>query len=306
MDADRAAALAQGLLDDATAQTSPLGLRPTDLEEAVRARAQTKARGGYATWGIATLDDLCGPLMPGELTLLGALTGVGKSSLALQVAVHTADQAGHTLYVSYEMSPAATGLHTLAAVAGLTLDEVQAWLDSPSLAPARTGHGQLDLTVYTHAPPVDVLAAQVRALDARRRLRLVVVDYVQQIGAPARLRTENRTQEVAAVSRALKQVTLAADVPVLACAQLSRAADGRGGAAREPQLSDLLDSGQLERDADNVLLLARTGDPGVVHAYLRKARLGPLDDRRLRWLAKRTKFADLAGYRSTATSEAQA
>jgi replicative DNA helicase len=230
---DRALGLAQGWLDELARDGQEIGLRPADLLDAIRERQQAKASGKVASWGIKALDDITEGLPPGNVIVLAAQTSMGKSSLAIQVAAHNADR-GHVLYVTYEMTPADTGKHTFAQVAELGLAEATAFLDAEGLAGAREAHNALDLTVYKHYPDAARLLHEVRGLHARRPLSLVVVDYVQKVPAPEGRRYGTREQEVAEVSRRLKELAIRCDVPVLACAQLNRGAVGR-----RPSLADL-------------------------------------------------------------------
>jgi DnaB-like helicase C terminal domain len=130
------------------------------------------------------------------------------------------------------------------------------FLDAEGLAGAREAHNALDLTVYKHYPDAARLLHEVRGLHARRPLGLVVVDYVQKVPAPEGRRYGTREQEVAEVSRLLKELAIRCDVAVLACAQLNRGAVGR-----RPSLADLRESGALEQlpGVAHGTLLARRG-----------------------------------------------
>ncbi len=288
-DPGRAVALAQGWLDELTRDGQAVGLRPPDLLDAVRERQRAKAAGKVATWGIAALDELFdGGLYGGSYTLLAALTSMGKSSLAIQTAAHNAE-AGHVLYVTYEMTAADTGKHTFARIAGHSLAEATAFLDSPTLRGAREAHNLLDLTVFTHQPDAGRLLHETRSLHARSPLRLVVVDYVQKIRAPEGRRYGTRNEEVTEVSRLLKELALRCDVPVLACAQLNRGAVGR-----RPGLADLRDSGSLEQDADAVVFIHKPSRDATVADLLKeKDRMGPLGERRIAWRGRQAMFVDL-------------
>jgi replicative DNA helicase len=286
-DPERALGLVQGWLDELARNGQEIGLRPPDLLDAVRERQQAKASGKVASWGIRALDDITDGLPAGNLVLLAAQTSMGKSSLAIQVAAHNADRC-HVLYVTYEMTPADTGKHTFAQVADLGLREAAAFLDSDSLRAAREAHNALDLTVFKHYPDAARLLHEVRGLHARRPLSLVVVDYVQKVPAPEGRRYGTREQEVAEVSRLLKELAIRCDVPVLACAQLNRGANGR-----RPTLADLRESGSLEQDADHVLFIHKDERTAVTATLLlEKNRMGPLDERTLRWHPEQAVFGD--------------
>jgi len=288
-DPDRAAGLAQGWLDQLGRDGTEIDLRPADLLQAIRDQEAAKAAGRVAAWPVGSLAKLCGPLLGGSLHLLAALTSTGKSSLAIQTAGANAE-ARHVLYVTYEMTAADTGRHTLAALAGCTLDDTGHLLDEPDFQTVVELHNnRLDLTTWRHCPDAARLLHEARSLHARSPLGLVVVDYVQKVPAPPDRRYGTREQEGAEISRLLKTMAVRLDVPVLACAQLNRGAVGR-----EPTLADLRDSGALEQDADQVLFLHRDNAfPDLVHALLQKNRMGPKGRLRLLWVPRRAMFEDL-------------
>ena len=129
------------------------------------------------------------------------------------------------------------------------------------------------------------------------RLDLIVIDYLGLMRADTR--TENRNMEVSEISRRLKAIALELKIPVMACAQLSRANKDRQD--KRPQLSDLRDSGSIEQDADVVMFLHRedyynkeTPDKNVAEVNVAKQRSGPVRVIRLAWLSEHTTFANLA------------
>jgi len=147
------------------------------------------------------------------------------------------------------------------------------------------------------------LRAKCRRLKAEHDIQLIVVDYLQlmkgEIGG-------NREQEIASISRALKGVAKELNVPVIALSQLSRGVETRGGDKR-PQLSDLRESGSIEQDADIVMFLYRPeyykitvdedGMPtqGMAEAIIAKNRNGSLENVKLKFIGKYTKFTDFDG-----------
>jgi replicative DNA helicase len=134
------------------------------------------------------------------------------------------------------------------------------------------------------------IAAQARRLKSRHGLALVCVDYLQLVEAEDR--RANRTEQVGAVSRRLKCLAKELRCPVLAMAQLSRAAES--DTDRRPRLSDLRESGSIEQDADTVFFLHRTPTPGKVLAIIAKQRQGPLAEVPLTFEARYTRFANYA------------
>jgi replicative DNA helicase len=149
------------------------------------------------------------------------------------------------------------------------------------------------------------LRAKCRRLKAQHDVKLIIVDYLQLMtGDSTRGNSGNREQEIASISRALKNIAKELEVPVVALSQLSRAVETRGGDKR-PQLSDLRESGSIEQDADLVMFLYRpeyygitedeNGQPthGVGEVIIAKHRNGSLDTAQLKFIGKYTKFTDL-------------
>ena len=149
-------------------------------------------------------------------------------------------------------------------------------------------------------PAITLLEMRARALQLKQRnaLHALFVDYLQIMGT--RGRVENRTQEVGAFSRGLKAIAKELEVPVIALSQLSRRTEQRGS-DKEPQLSDLRESGAIEQDADVVLFLSRpeyydkeTEQKNVCDVIVAKQRNGPTDRFTLGWSGEYTRFSDLA------------
>jgi replicative DNA helicase len=154
------------------------------------------------------------------------------------------------------------------------------------------------------------LRAKCRRLKAQHDIKLIIIDYLQLMSGDSTKSGGgggNREQEIASISRALKNIAKELSVPVIALSQLSRAVETRGGDKR-PQLSDLRESGSIEQDADMVMFLYRpeyygiTEDEsgmamqGVGEVIIAKHRNGSLDTVQLKFIGKYTKFADLDGF----------
>ena len=149
------------------------------------------------------------------------------------------------------------------------------------------------------APGIGVLEmrAKSRRLAAEHGLDLLVIDYIQLM--QGRGRFDNRTQELASISRALKGLAKELNVPIVVLSQLSRAPESRSD--HRPQLSDLRESGALEQDADVVLLIYRedaynreTENQNVAEIIIAKQRNGPTDTVRLAFIGKYTRFETAA------------
>jgi replicative DNA helicase len=257
------------------------------LLKAVREHAAAEQAGSVVDWGLRDLDRYTRGLVAGRLVLVAARPAVGKTSLAIQTARRAAER-DRVVFYSYEMSAAEVGEHILADLARVSMDEARALVDADDLGAARAVLEDLDVSVRTHGPDLQALCAEVQAEHAKRPLGLLVVDYLQLIPRPRKSKADTREQEVAEVSRAMKRLAAQLHIPVLACAQLNRGAVGR-----TPTLADLRESGQLEADADQVILLHREDDrSGVVEAHVGKNRMGPIGLVQLAWRPKTATFAD--------------
>ncbi len=157
----------------------------------------------------------------------------------------------------------------------------------------------------TPALSIRELRSKCRRLKAQHNIELIIIDYLQLMtGDASRTGGGNREQEIASISRALKNIAKELEVPVIALSQLSRAVETRGGDKR-PQLSDLRESGSIEQDADIVMFLYRPeyygltesedGQPvqGVGEIIISKHRNGALDTVQLKFIGKFTKFTNL-------------
>jgi replicative DNA helicase len=255
--------------------------------------------------GFVDLDEMTRGFQAGDLVILAARPSMGKTSLVLNVSQHVATQPDHTVgFFSLEMSKESLFLRLLTA---------EAQIDSHRLMSGAIGHK--DYSRISHAletlsgmrlfiddtAGIGVLEmrAKARRLQAEHGLSLLVVDYIQLMSGRGRF--ENRTLELASISRSLKGLAKELSVPILVLSQLSRAPESRSD--HRPQLSDLRESGALEQDADVVVLIYRDdvynkdpGNPeaGTAELILAKQRNGPTGVVRLAFLREQTRFANLA------------
>jgi replicative DNA helicase len=263
------------------------------LEEAVEDeidRLQQAASDGRQIPGLATglpqLDRLLGGLQDGRLYVVAARPSMGKSLFSLQIARHVArSQSGSVLFASLEMSDAETAQRHLAAESGVDPDRIHlgrvVGADWPALLRAAAGTVGMPLHLIDDgALSLSKLRAQARQLAVRDGgVRLIVVDYLQlmRVERP----TGSRVEDVSEFSRGLKRLARELGCPVVAVSQLSRAVEQRPD--KRPLLSDLRESGQIEADADCVLMLYREDyyDPeserkGEMDIIVRKNRQGRL------------------------------
>jgi len=266
------------------------------------------ALGGLAT-GFVDLDRLTDGLHGGDMAIIAARPSLGKTALALDVARHAAVDLGHPVaFFSLEMTAESLVLRLLCAMAGVNLRDLRdGFAAEADYARVRDATGRL-----SGAPLVidDASALTILQLRARARrlwqqygVKLIVIDYLQLLAAPARRGEQNRQQEIAEISRGLKALAKELSVPVLVCSQLNREPEKREAGAR-PRLSDLRESGALEQDADLVGLLYRpdAGDdePGAAdggragavptNLLIAKQRNGPTGEVELTFFRAFTRF----------------
>jgi len=296
-------ARAQQLLLEATARPGDGALTPiAQITAALYDELSRDVPPGQQT-GLRDLDDLTGGLHAQDLIILAARPSVGKSALAMTVAVNVAELSRQDVLVfSLEMSRDQLAQRITAMHADLDLMAVRQRALSTTQLTAYVGSlGQVgDLPIWIDETPAQS-AEQLRTAGLRFQaehgpIGLIVVDYLQLMSTARR--DGNRTQEVSDISRGLKALAKELRCPVLALSQLSRAVEQR--ASHVPLLSDLRESGQIEADADLVLFIHReelydrdTDKKGLAELYIAKHRNGPLGVVPLRFDAPTTKFMTL-------------
>ena len=275
----------------------------TNLSEAA---SSGKKIPGLST-GLNDLDRYILGLNKGELILIAARPGMGKTSIALNIAMNVAKKSGKSVAVfSLEMSREQL-VSRLLAGEGLVPSQnlLTGQLNSEEwkrIAAAAQVLSATDMRIDDN-PMLSVsdMNAQCRRIG---NLGLVVIDYLQLMqsaGSDSRKYSgENRQQVVSDISRMLKIMAKELNVPVICLSQLSRASEGRPN--KRPMLSDLRESGAIEQDADVVIGLYREGyynseceEPNVSEAIVLKNRKGQTGTVKLSWLAEYTTFASYEG-----------
>lgn len=253
--------------------------------------------------GFIDLDNLLTGMHGGELILIGARPSMGKTSFAMNIASHASIYAGKSVAVfSLEMPREQIAMRVLCSDARVDMQKVRKgllgsddWIRlAKALGPMSNAPMYIDDTAGI--TPTQ-LRSRCRRLMMEHKLDLIVLDYLGLMHADGRV--ESRQLEVAEISRQLKAIALELKVPLIACAQLSRANKDR--IDKRPILSDLRDSGSIEQDADVVMFLHReeyynhdTEDKNIGEVIIAKQRNGPLGTVKLAWLSEYTTFATLA------------
>ena len=249
--------------------------------------------------GFTDLDYKTTGFQPSDLILLAARPSMGKTALALNIAIHVAAvERKHVAIFSLEMSKEQLVKRLLSQ---------ESHVDSQKL---RTGNLQdnewaaliegaetvgKSLLAIDDTPGITVseLRSKCRKLQMEQGLDMIIIDYLQLMSGSKK--AESRQNEVSEISRSLKAIARELSVPILALSQLNRKAEERSD--HRPQLSDLRESGAIEQDADVVMFIDReryeVDEVNKATIIIAKQRNGPIGDVNLMWLPKFTQFKDM-------------
>ncbi|MBL6938094.1 MAG: replicative DNA helicase [Alphaproteobacteria bacterium] len=259
-------------------ESSKYGAGPIDFSESLKRTVElaemAQQRGGRIS-GLATgfvdIDNLLGGLQPSDLLILAGRPGMGKTSLATNMAVHAAraylrdiengaevPSGAPILFFSLEMAAQQIAARILSEQTEIEMWKIrngrfneQEWekfvLSTQELS---------NLPLYiddTGGISVAQIAARARRLQREKKIGCIMIDHIQLVAGSGR--AENRVQEITEISKALKVLAKDLNVPVVALSQLSRSVDSRDD--KRPVLSDLRESGSIEQDADVVMFVYR-------------------------------------------------
>lgn len=272
--------------------------------------SETKGAVTGTKTGFSGLDRMLIQMGKGDLVIVGARPGMGKTSFALNIATNVAKSTKKSVAIfSLEMSAEQLVTRIISS---------EALVDSRSL---RTG----DLKSEDWSNIVDVITtlsgsdiyiddtSAISTTEMKSKLRrlpnlgLVVIDYIGLMQTTAN--TDNRAQQVGEISRNLKIMAKDFGIPIVCCAQLNRGTESRPGAGKRPTLSDLRDSGSIEQDADIVLFLYRdeyykdisgaqadeaaADSANTAEVIVAKNRHGSVGNVKMGWIGQFTKFRTL-------------
>ena len=224
------------------------------------------------TTGFTSINDKVGGLHNSDLIILAGRPGMGKTSLATNIAFNCADRllrdrrdgieksiGAGVAFFSLEMSSDQLATRILAEQAGISSEALRMGKisreDFQQLSYASQRLAELPLYIDdTPALTIAALRTRARRLKRRHNIGLIVVDYLQLLQGSGRA-NDNRVNEISEISRGLKTLAKELSVPVIALSQLSRAVEQRDD--KRPQLSDLRESGSIEQDADMVWFVYR-------------------------------------------------
>ncbi len=258
--------------------------------------------------GFSSLDNMLIQMGKGDLVILGARPGMGKTSFALNIATNVAKQGKAVAIFSLEMSGEQLVTRVLSS---------EALVDSKKL---RTGQLKQEdwnnlSTVVSTLSGCDIYiddTSDITSADMKSKLRriqnlgLVVIDYIGLMKSTSNI--DNRAVQVGEISRNLKIMAKDFGIPIVCCAQLNRGTESRKGEEKKPTLADLRDSGSIEQDADIVLFLYRNeyykdisgsdkqegnDAANTAEVIIAKNRHGSVGNVKMGWIGQFTKFRSL-------------
>src|SRR6185312_9208175 len=277
------------------------GAGPIDFAEAlhrtVELAEKAQARGGRISGlitGFSDIDSLLGGLQPSDLIIVAGRPGMGKSSLATNMAFHSArayvqdKEAGAevprgapVLFFSLEMAAQQLSARILSEQT-----EIEMWkIRNGKFSENEWEKFVLSMQDLSNLPfyiddtggiSIAQIAARARRMQREKKIGCIMIDHIQLVAGSGR--TENRVQEITEISKALKVLAKELNVPVIALSQLSRGVDARDD--KRPVLSDLRESGSIEQDADVVMFVYRE------EYYLKSREPDPGSAEHAKWLDK--------------------
>lgn len=260
----------------------------------------------YVDSGFADLDtNLPGWLHDGRLIVIAGRPGMGKTAFSQQIAEFVATEKT-TLFFSLEMSCHEITERSVSRRSGVPITKLTTNTTNlnngewDELTKALATFSKLHLLVDDGTFEINEIVTKAKTAEASLEkagmppLGCIVVDYIQLIVTKA----ANRTLEIGQITRALKMLAKALNVPVIALSQLNRGVEGR--IDKRPELNDLRESGSIEQDADLIIFLYRdeyynenSNDKGICEAIARKNRHGPTNTTKLAFSGEKIKFGDL-------------
>jgi replicative DNA helicase len=252
--------------------------------------------------GFTLLDKKLLGMQAGQMIIIAARPGMGKTAFALNIAVNSVKASGLPAMVySYEMLAPELSGRILSAEAGIDSRKIRTndYNDSDlrNLGFAVQELSKIPIFINdSSATNILDIKSQARKVKSDQGLGMIVIDYLQLM--QPHIRKQSREQEIAEISRAIKELAKELQCPIIAMSQLNRSAASRTD--RRPQLQDLRESGSIEQDADVVMLIHReeyydenTPEKGVGEIIVAKNRAGEPGTIKLAWIASQTKFENL-------------
>ncbi|WP_448177165.1 DnaB-like helicase C-terminal domain-containing protein [Pseudomonas putida] len=258
--------------------------------------------------GLSDLDGLIQGLRGSHVIIVAGRPGTGKTTLGLGIAEYlTIRESKSALVFSLEMAGKELAKRSLASASSVTtgnIDTGKAMGDGEQIQKITAAVGRMrdaDLRICQKGGlPLSRIRNIARFQHKAKPLDLIVIDYIGLIAPEPGSRQQNRNLELGAISRGIKAMAKELDVPVIVLAQLNRGIETRS--AKKPQMSDLRDSGEIEQDADIILIAHRDADSdlgqsGVTEIDVVKHRHAPVGHCLLQHQGEFARFANYAGCR---------
>ncbi len=288
--------------DQATGETIDIKDVIVTAMDRITARAEDR----HAVTGIGTgyfdLDEITGGFQGTQLIILAARPSMGKTALALNICEHViCELKKSVLFVSLEMGENELVERLLSSRAGVDGYKIKTGKGLGQHDMVKLGQAYTELLATpmfidsTPARNMLQITANARRLKLRQDLGMIVLDYIQLVDSEES--RDSRQEQIAKISRRLKQLARELDIPVIALSQLNRAVENRED--RRPRMADLRESGAIEQDADLVLLLHRpeyydpNDQPGVAELIIAKNRSGATETIKLQFTKNLTRFSNL-------------
>ena len=276
--------------------------------EQITAAAERKEHVTGLATGFSELDRKTAGMHPGDLIIVAGRPSMGKTALALNVAVNAARsrEGVQVVIFSLEMPKEQLASRMLCGEARIDASLVRTGRlsreDWPPLVRAAGEISELPLWIDdTPGLSLMELRAKARRLKVETGLNLVIIDYLQLMRSGSR--ADSREQEISEISRSLKALAKELSLPVVALSQLNRGVETRGTKDKRPQLSDLRESGAIEQDADTIIFVYRdevynkeSKDKGIAELIVGKQRQGPTGTVRCSFSHEHTRFDNLQEY----------
>lgn len=258
--------------------------------------------------GLRGLDLMTDGLHDTDLVVIAARPSMGKSAIALNIAERMALDGMTIGFLTLEMSAKQLSMRLLCSVARVNLGNIRNGFlserDFPALTAAATTLAAANIKIH-YRPSITILElkAKARRMKQQHGIKCLIVDYLQLIAGSSKRSKDNRVLEIGEISAGLKALAGELNIPVIALAQLNRGPEQRQGG--RPRMSDLRESGNVEQDADVVMLLHREDYyaqseaekeemRGKATLIVAKNRHGPTGDVNLTFIAEFTRFEDRA------------
>ncbi len=257
--------------------------------------------------GFVDLDRQTSGLQAGDLIILAARPSMGKTALAINIAEHVALHEELPVAVfSMEMGASQLAVRIVGSIGRIDQGRLRTGRLTDDEWPRLTETIERLRNVALHIDETPGLTVSELRANARRlarqcgKLGLIVVDYLQLMSVSSGMSDENRATAIGEISRGLKMLAKELQCPVIALSQLSRGVESRTD--KRPLMSDLRESGAIEQDADVIMFIYRDEyytkeackEPGVAEVIISKQRNGPTGTTKLAFVAKHTKFENLA------------